>query len=188
MLYCAISSQDEYTHTHTHTKQQQLSLLLHSTSQLFVSLASRFDVPSHFETHSPSASEPGATPGLSPHHGRNPPAGSGRQPQSEARGLDGPHSGSRPFPLSLGPILPIRHTLPYQCLSPMSTESTSTPSLNHLSWSSILTSLPLIWRFLISPFGANVQSSSPYVRHHWPVSSCHSYQNCTAIWRRMPCQ
>lgn len=69
----------------------------------------------------------------------------------------------------------------HQCFSDMSTEFTSTPSLNHLSSSEMRTSFPLICLFLIRPFSANVQSSSPYVRHHWPDSSCHSYQNWTAI-------
>lgn len=44
------------------------------------------------------------------------------------------------------------------------------------------TSFPLICLFCISPSSANVQSSSPYVRHHWPAPSCHSYQNWTAIY------
>lgn len=69
----------------------------------------------------------------------------------------------------------------HQCFSLISTESTSTPSWNQRSAAPILTSFPLICLFLINPLGANVQSSNPYVRHHWPASSRHSYQNCTAI-------
>ena len=76
----------------------------------------------------------------------------------------------------------------YQCLSLISTASTSTPPLNQRSPSSIFTSFPLICLFRIKPFSANVQSSSPYVRHHWPVSSFHSYQNWTAICGASSCQ
>lgn len=49
----------------------------------------------------------------------------------------------------------------YQCFSDISTLFTSTPFLYHCSSSVILTSFPLIWRFLIKPLSANVQSSSP---------------------------
>ena len=71
--------------------------------------------------------------------------------------------------------------VPHQCFSEIKTSSTSTPSTNHLSSSEILTSFPLICLFLILPSSAKVQSSRPYVLHHWPVVSCHSYQNWTAI-------
>lgn len=67
----------------------------------------------------------------------------------------------------------------------MSTVLTSTPSLNHLSSSLILTSFVLFCLFLIKPLSAKVQSSRPYDLHHWPVLSCHSYQNWTAICRDM---
>lgn len=63
----------------------------------------------------------------------------------------------------------------------MSTVFTSTPSLNHRSSSLILTSFVLFCLFLIRPLSAKVQSSRPYDLHHWPVVSCHSYQNWTAI-------
>lgn len=69
----------------------------------------------------------------------------------------------------------------HQCFSLISTVFTSTPSLNHLSSSLILTSFVLFCLFLIRPLSAKVQSSRPYDLHHWPVLSCHSYQNWTAI-------
>lgn len=71
----------------------------------------------------------------------------------------------------------------YQCFSLISTVLTSTPSLNHRSSSLILTSFVLFCLFLIRPLSAKVQSSRPYDLHHWPVLSCHSYQNWTAICR-----
>ena len=71
----------------------------------------------------------------------------------------------------------------YQCSSPIGTELTSTPSLNHLSASVMSTSLALICLLRILPSASNVQSSSPYVLFHLPPSraSRYSYQNCTAI-------
>ncbi len=59
------------------------------------------------------------------------------------------------------PTLPTCTIQAYQCLSLISTASTSTPPLNQRSPSSILTSFPLICLFRISPFSANVQSSNP---------------------------
>lgn len=87
-----------------------------------------------------------------------------------------PKKKGRKTPLSV-------RTITYQCFSSIKTWFTSmTLSLNHLSLSAIFTSFPLICLFLILPSSAKVQSSRPYVRHHWPSMSCHSYQNCTAIY------